>query len=226
MTAARRPIREPRDVVPDRPLDAVVVVDTGAETGRDAGSDGAAPVDASMADVTTAVDATASDSGGADAPTPADAGAADSGMSGDAAAPASDAGKSGGGGDGGCGCATAPTWASSPGSRRRSRCYWPWSTGGGGETAGDSATEERPGERGTMVSGDENAMEGLGGRRGWAPSCSVPLTLRGGAHQNRDVRMTGRYAARNATKSKGTASLKLNRDPLGSQFLNDLAEPS
>jgi len=32
------------------------------------------------------------------------------------------------------------------------------------------------------------------------------------------------YAARNATKSKGTASLKLDSDPLGSQFLNDSAE--
>jgi hypothetical protein len=31
-------------------------------------------------------------------------------------------------------------------------------------------------------------------------------------------------AARNATILKGTASLKLNRDPLGSQFLNDLAD--
>jgi len=28
------------------------------------------------------------------------------------------------------------------------------------------------------------------------------------------------YAARNATTSTGTASLKLNRDPLGSQFQN------
>ena len=32
------------------------------------------------------------------------------------------------------------------------------------------------------------------------------------------------YAARNATTSTGTASLKLNRDPLGSQFLNDSAD--
>jgi hypothetical protein len=32
------------------------------------------------------------------------------------------------------------------------------------------------------------------------------------------------YAARDATTSTGTASLKLNRDPLGSQFLNDSAE--
>src|SRR6185295_19749738 len=32
------------------------------------------------------------------------------------------------------------------------------------------------------------------------------------------------YAARSATTSTGTASLKLNRDPLGSQFLNDLAD--
>jgi len=32
------------------------------------------------------------------------------------------------------------------------------------------------------------------------------------------------YAARSATTSTGTASLKLNRDPLGSPFLNDSAE--
>jgi hypothetical protein len=31
-------------------------------------------------------------------------------------------------------------------------------------------------------------------------------------------------AARSATIFKGTASLKLNRDPLGSQFLNDSAD--
>jgi len=30
--------------------------------------------------------------------------------------------------------------------------------------------------------------------------------------------------ARNAITSTGTASLKLNRDPLGSQFLNDSAD--
>ena len=32
------------------------------------------------------------------------------------------------------------------------------------------------------------------------------------------------HAARNATTSTGTASPKLNRDPLGSQFLNDSAD--
>jgi len=32
------------------------------------------------------------------------------------------------------------------------------------------------------------------------------------------------YAVRNATILKGTASLKLDSDPLGSQFLNDLAD--
>ena len=32
------------------------------------------------------------------------------------------------------------------------------------------------------------------------------------------------YAARSATTSTGTASLKLDSDPLGSQFLNDSAE--
>jgi len=32
------------------------------------------------------------------------------------------------------------------------------------------------------------------------------------------------YAARNATTFNGTASLKLDSDPLGSQFLNDPAE--
>jgi hypothetical protein len=35
---------------------------------------------------------------------------------------------------------------------------------------------------------------------------------------------TSSYAARSATTSTGTASLKLNRDPLGSPFLNDLAD--
>jgi len=32
------------------------------------------------------------------------------------------------------------------------------------------------------------------------------------------------YLAHNPTTSTGTASLKLNRDPLGSQFLNDSAD--
>jgi len=44
----------------------------------------------------------------------------------------------------------------------------------------------------------------------------LPITGRAAGHWA--------YAARNATKSKGTASLKLDSDPLGSQFLNDLAD--
>src|SRR5262245_8562696 len=49
------------------------------------------------------------------------------------------------------------------------------------------------------------AMGAGGGAASW------PLVLKG-------------YVARNATNSHGTASLKLNRDPLGSQFLNDSAD--
>ena len=38
-------------------------------------------------------------------------------------------------------------------------------------------------------------------------------------------KVPGRYAAPSATTSTGTASLNLGSDPLGSQFLNDSAEP-
>jgi MYXO-CTERM domain-containing protein len=109
------------DVAQDRPADGSTVVDAGADSRRDASTDGTAPVDAgNAADATAPVDAAASDGGGTDASAPADAGvsdavtAMDSGPPADAAPPAGDAGKSGGGGSGGCGCATAPAARDAP----------------------------------------------------------------------------------------------------------------